>query len=147
MDRWPGYFNGLKRAPYAPVQGGVPRGGPLLAPETAQKNHTFPSIVNRYTMTWTRSKKTPFYATLAVVAALRGGVAAFAPPRHSRPAGRSSPSSLSMALDDAMKARLEGIRRSYQALTERLADPDVIGDSNLLRQVSRHARDAPCLLC
>jgi len=40
-------------------------------------------------------------------------------------------------LDDAMKTRLDGIRRSYQALTERLADPDVIGDSNLLRQVMK----------
>ena len=34
-----------------------------------------------------------------------------------------------------MKSRLEGIQRSYKALTERLADPDVINDSNLLRQV------------
>jgi len=30
---------------------------------------------------------------------------------------------------------LDGIRRSYNALTERLADPDVINDPNLLRQV------------
>lgn len=42
---------------------------------------------------------------------------------------------LPMVLDDQMMGRLDGIRRSYQALTERLADPDVIGDSNLLRQV------------
>jgi len=49
--------------------------------------------------------------------------------------GRTS-SALS-ALDDAMKNRLDGIRRSYQALTERLADPDVINDSNLLRQVMK----------
>lgn len=34
-----------------------------------------------------------------------------------------------------MEGRLENIRRSYQALTERLGDPDVINDSNLLRQV------------
>ena len=40
-----------------------------------------------------------------------------------------------MALDEGMMSRLEGIRRSYQALTERLADPDVIGDNNLLKQV------------
>ena len=39
------------------------------------------------------------------------------------------------AMDDAMKNRLDGIRRSYQALTERLADPDVIADSNLLMKV------------
>ncbi|KAL7543138.1 hypothetical protein ACHAXR_012434 [Thalassiosira sp. AJA248-18] len=36
-----------------------------------------------------------------------------------------------------MKTRLDGIRRSYQALTERLADPDVIANSNLLRQVMK----------
>jgi peptide chain release factor 1 len=40
-----------------------------------------------------------------------------------------------MALDDAMKQRLEGIRRGYRALTERLGDPDVIGDPALLRRV------------
>ena len=40
-----------------------------------------------------------------------------------------------MALDDAMKSRLDGIRRSYRALTERLGDPDVIANSSLLRQV------------
>lgn len=34
-----------------------------------------------------------------------------------------------------MLSRLEGIKRSYAALTERLADPDVIADSNKLRQV------------
>ena len=39
------------------------------------------------------------------------------------------------AIDEKMMERLDGIRRSYNALTERLADPDVIGDSNLLRQV------------
>ncbi|KAL7435122.1 hypothetical protein ACHAXM_004456 [Skeletonema potamos] len=42
-----------------------------------------------------------------------------------------------MALDDAMKSRLDGIRRSFQALTERLGDPDVIADSNLLRKVMK----------
>lgn len=39
------------------------------------------------------------------------------------------------AIDEKMMERLDGIRRSYNALTERLADPDVIGDSNLLRKV------------
>eukprot|EP00591_Stephanopyxis_turris_P001031 CAMPEP_0195519348 /NCGR_PEP_ID=MMETSP0794_2-20130614/14592_1 /TAXON_ID=515487 /ORGANISM="Stephanopyxis turris, Strain CCMP 815" /LENGTH=418 /DNA_ID=CAMNT_0040648479 /DNA_START=190 /DNA_END=1446 /DNA_ORIENTATION=- len=42
-----------------------------------------------------------------------------------------------MALDEQMEARLDGIRRSFLMLTERLGDPDVIGDSNLLRQVMR----------
>eukprot|EP00557_Chaetoceros_sp_GSL56_P000191 CAMPEP_0176500360 /NCGR_PEP_ID=MMETSP0200_2-20121128/13486_1 /TAXON_ID=947934 /ORGANISM="Chaetoceros sp., Strain GSL56" /LENGTH=364 /DNA_ID=CAMNT_0017898975 /DNA_START=289 /DNA_END=1383 /DNA_ORIENTATION=- len=40
-----------------------------------------------------------------------------------------------MAIDDAMRKRLDGIARSYQALTERLGDPDVIADSNLLMKV------------
>jgi len=40
-----------------------------------------------------------------------------------------------MVIDSDMESRLEGIKRSFQALTERLADPDVIADSNLLRQV------------
>mmetsp|Transcript_682 Transcript_682/g.1192 ORF Transcript_682/g.1192 Transcript_682/m.1192 type:complete len:421 (+) Transcript_682:157-1419(+) len=42
---------------------------------------------------------------------------------------------LGMAIDDAMRKRLDGIARSYQALTERLGDPDVIADSNLLMKV------------
>jgi len=40
-----------------------------------------------------------------------------------------------MAMDSAMENRLMGIKRSYQALTERLGDPDVIGDSKLLMKV------------
>jgi peptide chain release factor 1 len=50
---------------------------------------------------------------------------------------RQTSTSLSMALEDAMKSRLDGIRRSFQALTERLGDPDVIADSNLLRKVMK----------
>lgn len=42
---------------------------------------------------------------------------------------------LRMAMDDAMLNRLNGIKRSYEALTERLGDPDVIGDSNLLMKI------------
>lgn len=77
-------------------------------------------------------------------------VAAFAAPQHfaKRRLCRSrsvdttisrqrQPSLLFMSLDDAMKSRLDGIRRSYQALTERLADPDVIANSNLLRQIMK----------
>ena len=40
-----------------------------------------------------------------------------------------------MVMDEQTMSRLDGIRRSYQALTERLGDPDVIADSTLLRQV------------
>jgi hypothetical protein len=42
---------------------------------------------------------------------------------------------LPMALDDATISRLDGIRRSFLALTERLGDPDVLGDSSLLQKV------------
>ena len=40
-----------------------------------------------------------------------------------------------MALDSGMIGRLDGIRRSFQALTERLGDPDVLEDSKLLQKV------------
>jgi len=40
-----------------------------------------------------------------------------------------------LALDDGMLGRLENIKRSYNALTERLADPDVLEDSKLLQKV------------
>jgi peptide chain release factor 1 len=40
-----------------------------------------------------------------------------------------------MVLDSSMAERLNSIKRSYQALTERLGDPDVISDNNLLRRV------------
>lgn len=64
------------------------------------------------------------------------GAVAFAPvPQNA--INRQTFTSLPMALDDAMKSRLEGIRRSFQALTERLGDPDVISDSNLLRKVMK----------
>ncbi|KAL3941974.1 MAG: hypothetical protein SGBAC_003748 [Bacillariaceae sp.] len=50
--------------------------------------------------------------------------------------GVSSSFQLSMAaMDEGMASRLDGIRRSYNALTERLGDPDVIGDSKLLQKV------------
>ena len=39
------------------------------------------------------------------------------------------------ALDDGMMGRLDNIKRSYNALTERLGDPDVLEDSQLLQKV------------
>ena len=39
------------------------------------------------------------------------------------------------ALDEAMMGRLDNIKRSYNALTERLGDPDVLEDSKLLQKV------------
>ena len=42
---------------------------------------------------------------------------------------------LQMALDAQMEGRLDGIRRSYLTLTERLGDPDVLGDAKLLRKI------------
>jgi len=43
--------------------------------------------------------------------------------------------SLAMAMDQPMIERLNGIKRSYNALTERLGDPDVIANSNLLMKI------------
>lgn len=40
-----------------------------------------------------------------------------------------------MVMDEQILERLKGIERSYQALTERLADPDVLADSNLLIKI------------
>lgn len=72
--------------------------------------------------------------TAPILLAVLCNVSAFSPSRTAVPRPQTS---LSMVLDSAMKSRLEGINRSYQALTERLADPDVIGDSNLLMQVMK----------
>ena len=38
-------------------------------------------------------------------------------------------------MDESTEARLENIRRSYLALTERLGDPDVLEDASLLRKI------------
>jgi len=56
-------------------------------------------------------------------------------PSSRAPTTRRNTSFLPMVLDEQMEQRLNGIRRSFMQLTERLADPDVIADSNLLRQV------------
>jgi hypothetical protein len=48
---------------------------------------------------------------------------------------RTTSTSLGMVMDEGMMSRLDGIRRSYKALTERLGDPDVLADSKLLQKV------------
>eukprot|EP00970_Alexandrium_tamarense_P006135 scaffold1026_cov164-Alexandrium_tamarense.AAC.14 len=91
-----------------------------------------------------------YTSSVLLIAALCSRASAFVPSRSiglSRPTlnindvalvpTHKTSTSLSMVLDSAMKSRLDGIRRSFQALTERLADPDVIADSNLLRQVMK----------
>jgi peptide chain release factor 1 len=70
----------------------------------------------------------------------------FTPQMPNNVVGRAS-GELPMALDSAMESRLDGISRSYQALTERLGDPDVIGDSKLLQKVmSDRARSEEVVL-
>eukprot|EP00565_Helicotheca_tamesis_P008003 CAMPEP_0185728210 /NCGR_PEP_ID=MMETSP1171-20130828/3636_1 /TAXON_ID=374046 /ORGANISM="Helicotheca tamensis, Strain CCMP826" /LENGTH=409 /DNA_ID=CAMNT_0028396889 /DNA_START=145 /DNA_END=1374 /DNA_ORIENTATION=+ len=78
-----------------------------------------------------------FPAALLLALTSSVGVSAFAPQPLAlhRPTRTSSCTKLHMVIDSDMESRLEGIKRSFQALTERLADPDVIADSNLLRQV------------
>mmetsp|Transcript_8805 Transcript_8805/g.15958 ORF Transcript_8805/g.15958 Transcript_8805/m.15958 type:complete len:405 (+) Transcript_8805:64-1278(+) len=76
------------------------------------------------------------YLSFAALLLCSRSARAFAPPRlPPTVAQRHASFQLFMALDEQMEARLEGITRSYNALTERLGDPDVIGDANLLRQV------------
>ena len=70
-------------------------------------------------------------AALALLALACPAASAFGLPKS---ASRSS-TCLGMVLDAAMESRLDGIRRSYKAMTERLGDPDVLADSNLLRKV------------
>jgi len=86
-------------------------------------------------------KQTYAYAAFLIAALSAGTSSAFAPPQQGQAMSINSRSiidtSLHMALDDAMKSRLDGIRRSYQSLTERLGDPDVISNSNLLRQIMK----------
>ncbi|KAL7526394.1 hypothetical protein ACHAWF_001748 [Thalassiosira exigua] len=74
---------------------------------------------------------------LVLAAASLAPSSAFAPPGPPRSSSSTSTTSLPMALDPAVKSRLDGIARSHAALTERLGDPDVISDSNLLRQVMK----------
>ena len=69
------------------------------------------------------------------VLALLATTKAFSPTRQHSISHHVPHSKLCMAMDDAMIERLSGIRRSYQALTERLGDPDVIADSKLLMKV------------
>lgn len=53
----------------------------------------------------------------------------------SRP--RSVTSSLKMALDDFLIKKLDSIKRTFDALTERLADPDVANDRKQMLLISR----------
>ena len=52
--------------------------------------------------------------------------------------GRHQYQSRLFAMEEGMDQRLRGIQRSFNEMTERLADPDVINDPKLLRKVSRH---------
>ena len=53
---------------------------------------------------------------------------------------RASP--LTMALDGFMLTRLDEIRGSFEELTARLADPDVISDSKLMMRISKQRSSA-----
>ena len=49
---------------------------------------------------------------------------------------------LTMALDGFMLTRLDEIRGSFEELTARLADPDVISDSKLMMRISKQRSSA-----
>jgi peptide chain release factor 1 len=44
---------------------------------------------------------------------------------------------LQMVLDNFLASKLDGIQRTYNTLTERLGDPDVLNDASLLQSVSQ----------
>mmetsp|Transcript_19630 Transcript_19630/g.22742 ORF Transcript_19630/g.22742 Transcript_19630/m.22742 type:complete len:408 (-) Transcript_19630:39-1262(-) len=78
------------------------------------------------------------FTILSLLSLLPLGLEAFSPSKISFTARQQkydSETAISMAIDDSVIERLAGIKRSYQALTERLADPDVLADSNLLMKV------------
>lgn len=63
-------------------------------------------------------------------------VSAFLPIVSSRSKYHANNSKLNLdRMDSAMESRLDNISRSFAAMTERLGDPDVLGDPKLLRQV------------
>jgi peptide chain release factor 1 len=73
--------------------------------------------------------------SIATALTLFTSIGAFSPVQHQPLQQHVSQSKLLMAMDDAMMERLRGINRSYQALTERLGDPDVLADSKLLMKI------------
>eukprot|EP00986_Skeletonema_menzelii_P013927 scaffold8631_cov145-Skeletonema_menzelii.AAC.2 len=97
---------------------------------------TIPKDIAHFTTQTLINMKLSAPLSLLLSALCMEGALSFAPSSQNA-IHRQSSTSLPMALDDAMKSRLDGIRRSFQALTERLGDPDVISDSNLLRKVMK----------
>lgn len=67
------------------------------------------------------------------------GVAAFepSPARWLHAAPRRERVVVSGGMDDFLQARLQAVRQSFNELTERLGDPDVIGDPKLMMQLSQ----------
>ena len=80
-------------------------------------------MVDAFTFTTTKKKASPGRRTAVK----------FVDPAYTSTTKASS--TALMALDSAMIGRLDGIKRSYDAMTERLGDPDVLGDSKLLQKV------------
>ena len=74
---------------------------------------------------------------VAAALLLRSASALVAPRRH---AVRAAP--VPMAMDSFMVTRLDEIRGSFDELTARLADPDVIGDNKLLMRISKQRSSA-----
>ena len=47
---------------------------------------------------------------------------------------------MSMVLDDFLASKLDGMKRSFDALTERLADPDLVNNRKEILRVSRERK-------
>ena len=86
----------------------------------------------------TKQNKNIMKVTTATVAFLLGFAPllyAWIPTSIASKCNVSKTTYLTMVMDQPMVDRLNGIKRSYNALTERLADPDVIANSNLLMKI------------
>ena len=73
---------------------------------------------------------------LLALLAFRVCEAFYSPPRIARTCNRK-PSSINMVLDSFLRQKLESIKRTFDALTERLADPDVANDRKQMLTLSR----------
>jgi peptide chain release factor 1 len=66
---------------------------------------------------------------------LESSSSAFISSQRCRPSTTYTTTTRLYEFDDVMKARLDGIQSSYETLTSRLGDNDVLTDPNLLKQI------------
>ena len=83
----------------------------------------------------------PLFSLLVVF--LLPSASSFLPPTHTAflpPCSRRSTLTSLSAMDSSVRSQLLSIQRSFQSLTERLADPDVLNDPKQLKKVMSDRR-------